>query len=97
MEYRSNETGSGGSEAKKGNYFGDNPSIASSQKGEGKYLVEFGGKKVEGETTIDKVSAKDITGVWKYENGKWNKLSKEEAQSLKENTISEPVKTETVE
>ena len=85
----------GGSEAKKGNYFGDNPSIASSQKGEGKYLVEFGGKKVEGETTIDKVSAKDITGIWKYENGKWNKLSKEQAQTLRE-TLKEEVKVEEV-
>jgi hypothetical protein len=71
-----------GGDAKKGGYFGDNPAIASAQKGEGKYLVEFGGKKVEGETTVGKVSLKDITGVWKYENDKWNKLDKEAVESL---------------
>ena len=79
-----------GGETKKGGYFGDNPSIASSQKGEGKYLVEFGGKKVEGETTVEKVSNKDITGVWKFENGKWNKLSKADVESLLKEQQAEP-------
>lgn len=83
-----------GGEAKKGGYFGDNPSIASSQKGEGKYLVEFGGKKVVGETTTEKVSSKDVTGVWKYENGKWNKLSKEELQLIISKTQPNETKTE---
>jgi hypothetical protein len=82
-----------GGDAKKGGYFGDNPAIASAQKGEGKYLVEFGGKKVEGETTVGKVSLKDITGVWKYENDKWNKLDKEAVESLlsKEQTPAKEV------
>jgi predicted GNAT family acetyltransferase len=81
-----------GGETKKGGYFGDNPAIASAQKGEGKYLVEFGGKRVEFETTVVKVSSKDITGVWKYENGSWNKLSKEAVEDLipKAQTEKEP-------
>jgi hypothetical protein len=47
---------------------------------------------VEGETTAGKVSSKDITGVWKFENGKWNKLSKSDVESLLPQAPAAPAK-----
>lgn len=71
----------GGGVAKKGDWFSNYPKRAAQQIGEGKYLVEFSGVDVEGETIKQKVNKDFVTGIWKYENGEWNKITPNRAIS----------------
>jgi hypothetical protein len=71
----------GGSGPKKGAWFASFPKLSASITGKDKFLVEYGGVVSDNEASPRPLGREDITGVWRYDGKKWQKMSPSDIDS----------------